>query len=152
MQFSRSVMPYVDIEEYEIDKVHRLPSKQSPKPTIIQFMTRKTVERLHANKTKLKDLNDLDFEIPWLNQESRIYIRPSLSPYFSNLAYNCRLLKKSNLVSRSKTSNSGKLSVQKIDGSFIKIEHETDLTKNFPAFSSRFNFDYDRSQVNTGTV
>ena len=57
-------MPYVDIEEYEIDKVHRLPSKQSPKPTIIQFMTRKTVERLHANKTKLKDLNDLDFEIP----------------------------------------------------------------------------------------
>ena len=140
----------VDIEDYEIDKVHRLPSKQSPKPTIVRFMTRKTVELLHENKRKLKDLGDLDIEIPGLNQDSRIYIRPSLSPYFSNLAYNCRLLKKNNLVTRAKTGNSGKLSVQKIDGSFIKIEHETDLTTNFPAFG--FNFDYDRSQVNTGRV
>ena len=137
----------VDIEDYEIDKVHRLPSRQSPKPTIVRFMTRKTVERLHANKSKLKDLDELDLEIPGLNQNSRIYVRPSLSPYFSNLAYNCRLLKKNNLVSKAKTSNSGKLSVQMNDGSVIKIAHESDLTRNFPMFR-QFNFDYDRSVSN----
>ena len=33
----------VEIEDYEIDTIHRLNSKKSPKPTIVRFVSRKTV-------------------------------------------------------------------------------------------------------------
>ncbi len=134
----------VDIEDYEIDTVHRLPSKTSPKPVIVRFVTRETVRAIHQNKNKLKDLDDLNLEIAGLNSESRIFIRPSLSPYYNNLAYNCRVLKRKKLIQRVMTGNDGRLSIRLHDDSFVKIHHESDLLKTFPDFE-QFSFEYDRS-------
>ena len=135
----------VDIEHFEIDTVHRLPSRNSPKPVIVRFMTRKTVRALHYNKNKLKYLNDLDIDIAGLDDDSRIYIRPSLSPYFNNLSFNCRVLKRNRLIRREKVSGKGKLSVELMDGNILKVMHSSDLTKNFPLFD-KFKFEYDRLQ------
>ncbi len=134
----------VDIEYYEVDTVHRLPSKNSPKPVIVRFVTRESVRAVHKNKSKLKDLEDLHIDIAGLNGDSRIFIRPSLSPYFNNLAFNCRVLKRKKLIKRAITSNDGRLSIQKNDDSYVKIQHESDLTKIFPDFE-HFKFDYDPS-------
>ena len=132
----------VDIEDYEIDRIHRLPSKSSPKPVIARFISRKTVDKVHKNKHKLKDIADLDLDIPGINDQSRIFIRASLSPYYNNLSYNCRVLKRRKMILRIRTNELGRLSIQKIDGSFVKVDHESDLTKIFPDFKE-FNFDYD---------
>ena len=134
----------VEIDECEIDTVHRLPSKNAPKPVIVRFVTRKTVRALHDKKHKLKYLKDLELDIDGLKEDSHIYIRANLSPYFNNLAYNCRSLKRKHLIRMIKIGKDGKLSVQKIDGSFVQVSHESDLTKNFPLFEN-FNFEYDRS-------
>ena len=134
----------VQIEDYEIDTIHRLPSRQDPKPVIVRFVTRKTVRAIHDKKHKLKYLGDMNLEINGLNEDSRIFLRPSLSPYFNNLSYNCRLLKRKRLIGGVKLSGDGKISVVAADGRHIKVTHESDLTNNFPLFDE-FNFDYDRS-------
>ena len=77
----------VDIEDYEIDTIHRLNSKKTPKPTIVRFVSRKTVRALHDNKSKLKYLADLNLDIAGLNDESRIFIRASQCPYYKNLSF-----------------------------------------------------------------
>ena len=134
----------VEFDECEIDTIHRLPSKQTPKPVIVRFVSRKTVRALHEKKHKLKYLSDLQIEVDGLTDDSKIFIRPSLSPYFNNLAFNCRVLKRKRLVRRVKVSNDGKIVVEKADGSYVKVSHESDLVRNFPLFDD-FNFDYDRS-------
>ena len=133
----------VDIEDFENDGIHRLPSKSSPKTVIARFISRKTVDAVHKNKHKLKDIKDLNLDIPGINDQTKIFIRASLSPYYSNLSYNCRVLKRRKMILRIRTNELGKLSIQKIDGSFVKVDHESDLTKIFPDFKE-FNFDYDR--------
>ena len=118
----------VGVNRYDIDTVHRLPSERSPKPTIVRFSTRKVVRDLHDNKKLLKDLNDLNLEIPGLNANSKIFIRASQSPYVKNLAYNCRQLKRSNKIAQVITGKDGRLTIKTLDGDFLKIGHEHDLT------------------------
>ena len=132
----------VDIEDYEIDTIHRLPSKQSPKPTIIRFVSRKTSRAVHENKHKLRHLKDLDLDIAGLREDSKIFIRASQCPYYRTLGYNCRLLKRSNLISKIFTSKEGKLSIKTLDNTKVNISHATDLTGLFPDFP-KFNFSYD---------
>ena len=135
----------VFIEDYEVDTVHRLPSKQVPKATIVRFVTRKTVRACHRNSHKLKDLSDLDLDIDGLNEDSRIFIRPSQCSYIKNLAYNCRQLKRAKLIKKINTAKDGRVTVELLDGSFLKITHMEDLTQNFPDFST-FNFEYDKRE------
>ena len=78
----------VPADQFDIDTVHRLPSERSPKPTIVRLMSRKVVRDLHLNKNKLKNLNELDLDIPGINANSKIFIQASQSPYIKNLAYN----------------------------------------------------------------
>ena len=129
----------VPIDAADIDTVHRLPSKNEIKPVIVRFHSRKWVRCIHENKNKLKDLADLNVEIAGLHPESRIYIRPSLCSYYKNLAYNCRLLKRGNFIENQKVSNDGKITIKTLDGSFVKIMHETDLKTRFTRFE-KFDF------------
>ena len=131
----------VKIEGSDIDTIHRLPSSRNdePKAVIIRFHSRKLVRAIHENKSKLKDLADLNVDIAGLHQGSRIYIRPSLCSYYRNLAYNCRILKRCNLIEKSNVSNDGKLTIKTLCGSFVKITHESDLKSRFPRFE-RFSF------------
>ena len=137
----------VEVEDYEIDTVHRLPSRTSPKPVIVRSVSRETVRALHRNKNKLRYLSDLRIDITGLNDNSRIFIRPSLSPYMNNLSYNCRQLKRAKLIQKLTTGDDGRLTVQKLDGSYLKVVHELDLTSNFPTFAG-FSFDFDRRSLN----
>ena len=136
----------VEIEDYEIDTIHRLNSKKSPKPTIVRFVSRKTVRALHDNKSKLKYLADLNLDIAGLNDQSKIFIRASQCSYYKNLSYNCRVLKREGLVSRVFTGKDGRVSIKRHDGSHLSVTHELDLTSNFPDFG-RFNFGYDEHEV-----
>ena len=61
-----------DVSEFDIDMIHRLPSRKSPKPTIVRFVSRKSVRSIHANKRKLRELEDLDIDIPGINEQTRI--------------------------------------------------------------------------------
>ena len=131
----------VDINQNSIDTVHRLPSSRGEAKTVImRLRSRKDVRLIHQNKSKLKDLPGLNINVAGLTGESRIYIRPSLCPYYNKLAYNCRVLKRNGMIERVHTANDGKLSVKCLDGSFLKVTHETDLLDKFPRFE-RFNFD-----------
>ena len=131
----------VEADHNDIDKIHRLPSRNNdePKPVIIRFHSRKLVQCIHENKRKLKDLGHLNVDIAGLRPDSRIYIRASLCSYYNNLAYNCRILKRAKLIESSKVSYDGKISIKTLDGSFVKIVHESDLLSRFPRFQ-RFNF------------
>ena len=136
----------VDIEDYEIDTIHRLNSKRSPKPVIVRFVSRKTVRALHDNKNKLKYLADLNLDIAGLNDESKIFIRASQCSYYKNLSYNCRMLKREGLVSRVFTGKDGRVSIKRQDGSHLNVTHESELVSNFPDFD-RFDFSYDEHEV-----
>ena len=82
-------------EADDIQAIHRLPNKTgATKSTIVRFNSRKTSESALSNKMKLKNLKDMQLDIPGLKDDSQIYIRPSLCPYYRTLQYNGRLLKK----------------------------------------------------------
>ena len=123
----------------DIEAVHRLPSKSPIKPTIVRFNHRKTVDEINLNKHKLKDIVSLNMNINGLNEESRIYINPSLSKYFKNLQFNCRVLKRNGLIKSVKTSNDGTIKIKTLTDEFIKISHESDLIDRFEEFKN-FSF------------
>ncbi len=124
----------------DIDSIHRLPSKnRDSKPTIVAFHSRKLVRLIHDNKNKLKDLKDLNIDIPGLHDESRIYIRASQCQYYKNLAYNCRMLKRSELIDSYYTAKDGRISIKSFEGENTKISHESDLLDQFPDFNFSFN-------------
>ena len=131
----------VDLSEDDIDTIHRLPSKRTPKPTIIRFVSRKSVREIHRNKNKLKDLSDLQIDIPGLNNESRIFIRASQCAYYKNLAYNCRVLKREGLISKVLTGKDGRITILMCDGKYLQVNHETVLRNTFKNFNN-FNFDF----------
>ncbi len=134
----------VNIAPSAIDTIHRLPSSRGdePKPVIIRFRSRKDVRDIHENKSKLRNLSELNIQMAGLDGNSRIYIRPSLCSYYKNLSYNCRLLKRNGLIERVNTANDGKISIKTMDGSYLRITHESDLTTRFPRFQ-RFSFNAD---------
>ena len=75
----------VSCNQDDIEAVHRLPSKGAIKPTIIKFLSRKTAESPYRNKHKLKHLRSLNLQIDGLRDDSAIYIRPRLSPYYKKI-------------------------------------------------------------------
>ena len=86
LQLERAVIQLLNninvlADEYDIDTVHRLPSQRSPKTTIVRFNSRKVVRDVHLNKHKLRNLDELNLEIPGINADSKIFIRASQSPY-----------------------------------------------------------------------
>ncbi len=133
----------VQIRPSAIDTIHRLPSSRNePKPVIIRFKSRKDVREIHENKAKLRYLSNLNLNMSGLDEESRIYIRPSQCSYFKNLSYNCRLLKRNGMIERVKVANDGKVTIKTLDGTFLKVSHQSDLTSKFTRFE-RFSFNVD---------
>ena len=98
------------------------------------------MDDIHKNKHKLKDLQSLELDISGLTGSSKIYIKPSLSPFFKNLAYNCRLLKKDELIQKILTEDDGTLKIKTLRNEYIKIKHSSDLTNRFKEFE-KFKFD-----------
>ena len=66
----------VEVQESDIEMVHRLPTrKDNVKPTIVRFHGREVVHDIHDNKKKLKNLRDCGIVLEGLNNDSRIFIR-----------------------------------------------------------------------------
>ena len=126
----------VECNSQDIQAIHRLPAKEgSIKPTIIQFVSRKTVTDILENRKKLKNLSQLNIEMAGLTNQSKIFIRPSLCPYYRKLAYNCRQLKRQNLITDIYTTDEGSIKIKiNSEGESIKILHEQTLLKYFPNF------------------
>ena len=129
----------VPITSNEIEACHRLNSRRNgPKPTIVRFLSRKTVGKVMENKSKLKSIAALDLQLPGLDATSRIFINPSYCPYYKTLAYNCRLLKKENLIVGVIYEDDSTLKIKTMNGDFVRIQHENDLTERFPNFEFVF--------------
>ena len=105
------------------------------KPTIIKFNNRKTVDKVFLNKSKLKDLNSLNIEISGITGDSKIFIRPSLCPYYKHLQYNCRILKRHDLIKFVATGDDGIIKIKTHDDRYVKITHESDLFERFKLFT-----------------
>ena len=71
-----------------------------------------------------------------LPTHTKLFIDEQLSPYISQLAYMCRCLKRSNLISKNKLQNGNVKILLKgeNDDNFYweTIEHKSDLLKIFP--------------------
>ena len=133
----------VDINDYDIDTIHRLPSKKEPKATIARFVSRKTVREIHLNKSKLKNMKNLRLDIAGITNESQIFIRASQCSYYKNLGFNCRKLKRAGLISKVITGKDGRITIILNDGKkWLQVSHESDLITNFPEFLE-FDFNYD---------
>ena len=70
--------------------------------------------------------------------ENKLYVNENLSPEFSKLAYNCRLLKRNERIEDHWFKN-GHLKVKSRSGEIKVIGHETDLFKIAPDFEN-FSF------------
>ena len=132
-----------DVSEFDIDTIHRLPSRNSPKPTIVRFVSRKSVREVHSNKRKLRDISELNIDIPGINDDTRIFVRASQCAFYKNLAFNCRMLKRNGDVSKIITAVDGKITIQRADNlAYVKVTHGSVLSSNFPDFDN-FDFNYD---------
>ena len=123
----------------DIEACHRLPSKKTSQSTIVRFVNRKVCDRIHQHKHLLKDRNDEMTTAALIPEGTKIYINYSSCSYYRNLAFNCRQLKRSELVTEIKTGN-GKLKIVTNEGETLNISHQLDLTQAFPGYQE-FNFD-----------
>ena len=137
----------MEVEDHDIEAIHRLPSRTSPKPVIIRFFSRDSVKEIHQKKNRLKDLNERheELEMAGLTEESKIFFRPSQCTYYKNLSYNCRVLKRKNLISKVNVAGDGRITITLLDNTFVKVSHESDLLKRFPNFKE-FSFSYDEKE------
>ena len=129
----------VDCQPMDIEAIHRLPARVGVKPTIIRFNNRKTAAAARSNKSKLKDLKSLNLDIDGLTDQSAIYIKPSLCPYYKTLSYNCRLLKRAKLIQNAIVDDEGVIKIKTLSNTYIKINHESELKSRFNEFKD-FSF------------
>ena len=126
-----------EINESEIEAVHRLHSKKDPKPVILR-MKRNLLDEARKNRAKLKDIASAVEEIP---PGTKIYLNENLSPNMKSLAYNARLLKKDGVIADTWFANAA-VRLKCLNGKYEKVTHEHDLCKLFPTFD-KFTFDTD---------
>ena len=133
----------INVENDEIEAIHRLPSRHDPKPVIIRFFSRESVKEIHQKKSRLRNIAERvdEFEMQGLDANSKIFFRPSQCSYYSMLSYNCRVLKRKKLISDVSVSNDGRVSMKLDDGTFVKVDHESTLVQHFPNFTE-FSFKY----------
>ena len=121
----------VNVDSRDIETCHRLPSKTSPKTTIIKFVNRKVCEEAHPNKKKLDSCDKSSIGI---SDDVKIYINENLCPYYKKLAWKCRVLRREKVVINNWTRN-GIVHIRISEGDkYKKIFHESDLTALFPDF------------------
>jgi chromosome segregation ATPase len=126
----------IPCESKDIDAIHRLPSKtpEKGKGTIVRLHRRKLRYSILTNKAKLKHLCEWNLDIAGLNNESKIFVKPNLCPYYKTLAYNCRVLKRNGLIASTSVDDDGTVKIKTLENEHVKILHETKLRQWFPDF------------------
>ena len=120
-----------------IEAIHRINTKYSPQPTIVCFDSRLTVGAIFENKRKLKVIKDWKLDIPGFTDDTRIFVKPSLTPYFRSLHYQARRLKKKGLIQFVMVEDDGRIKIKDNDNEMLILRHHAVLTDKFP------NFDFD---------
>jgi hypothetical protein len=123
-----------EVTEDDIEVIHRLPSKQKPKTTILKTK-RDVIEKIMVKK---KEIRDVGHTVMGLGENVKFYIKANLCPAFKSLAYNCRVLKKREMITDT-WSNDGVIKIKLANNDYKFITHEYDLVKLFPDFE-HFSF------------
>ena len=66
-------------------------------------------------------MKNLKIDVSGTDNNSAIYVNPSLCPYSKKLALNYRPLRGAGLISKALTENDGSIKIQLFDGSYVKI-------------------------------
>ena len=127
----------------DIEACHRLSSKLVPKPTIIRAK-RNLIEKIVFNRKKLENVA-ATAELP---PETRLFVNNNLCPHMKDLAFNCRILKKKEVIADTWSFN-GILKIKMNDGEIIRISHEVDLYNLFSEFE---DFTFDREFCSNATA
>ena len=88
----------VSIQSEEIEACHRFRKtdrKTKSKKTIIRFVNKKHCKKALVHKKKLSNINNDKFKF---NNETKQYINENLTPMNDFIAFNCRKLKRSNII------------------------------------------------------
>ena len=124
----------IDCIESDIEVVHRLGGNQVPKTTIMKAKR----SLIDAIVDKRKDLASVPEKVEF-PENTKLFVRNNLCPHMKTLDYNCRLLKKKELIKDTWSFN-GILKVLLDNEQIYKISHDVDLYKLFPDFEE-FTFD-----------
>ena len=124
----------VNIEENDIEACHRFGKpdvKSKSKKTVVRFVNRKNCNKIFENKKKLAKLNN---EKHNFREGTKIFVNESLTPMNELIAFNCRKLKRKELI-HSCYSKNGVLNIKLTDKSRpVKIFHMESLLNLFSDF------------------
>ena len=124
----------VSIQSEEIEACHQFGKtdrKTKSKKTIIHFVNRKYCKKVLLNKKKLSNINNNKFNF---NVETKLYINENLTPMNKSTAFNCRKLKRSNIIHTCYTRE-GIVHIKEEESKRpFKIFHISKLYELFPDF------------------
>ena len=116
----------VTISPDEIIACHRLPRSRK---IIIRFLNRMKKEDIMSKKRDQVGLSSLGFP-----EGAKLYFSDNLNPFYNNIWYNYRKLKKEKIVVYAWIDNESIKVRRDTNSNVIKIEHLDDLKSNFPNF------------------
>ena len=124
----------MSVQSEEIEACHRFGKtdrKTKSKKTIIHFVNRKYCKKVLLNKKKLSNINNNKFNF---NVETNLYINENLTPMNKSTAFNCRKLKRSNIIHTCYTRE-GIVHIKEEESKKpFKIFHISKLYELFPDF------------------
>ena len=136
-KFAVEMLQYAGIapvSNEDIEVIHRLKSKKTPNTTILKAK-RDFLDKVYEKKKVIQEVAKNSMGYP----DTTLYVNSNLCPAFKALAYNCRKLKISGLISDTWCAN-GQVKIKFSDSNIEKISHEYDLYELFPDFPD-FSFD-----------
>ena len=113
----------------DIEACHRM-SATNP-TTIVKFKSREIVDNILKNKKDLKKVKT--------DENTRLFVNHNLCPELKEISYNCRILKRKNLIEDTWNAH-GTVSLKEKNGHVSKPNHILDLFRLFPDFDG-FTFD-----------
>ena len=139
----------VSIQSEEIEACHRFGKterKAKSKKTIIRFVNRKHCKKALLNKKKFSNINNDKFNF---NAERKLFINENLTPMNESIAFNCRKLKRSNIIHTHYTRARIVHIKQEESSKPFKMFHISNLYVLFPVFVFA---DDEKGDVNTSVL
>ena len=122
----------VEVKTEDIEACHRLRRQTNSRlnPVIVRFVNRKFCEKLHNEKTKLKDLTFNDI----FGANTQLFFNENLCPYYLKLFGMCYKLKKAGLIDSVWSFHGHVYYRVQAGGDRNIITDENELKESFPDF------------------
>ena len=133
--FNRNLEDDDELDEKEIDAIHRLPAKEGKvKPVVMRLVSRKRRDQLLKSGRELTNMN-LSF-LGIKADDDKIYVNEHFSPDIKTFSYFCRKLRREHKIFKFNTENGQiKIKLKENDKWWKKIKHEQDLVNIFPKYN-----------------